>query len=589
MSSIGVAVGVAALSLTLLAPQVAIAAEVTPSPEPTASPTASAPESADAGEDSDADADADANEDADVDATADADVKAEGSSAEPLVAADEAGFAAKALAAPTVDALVEGDPEEAITPASLSIVEDEQYDQGAVQVNFELKLDDSLRLGDTVTLQYPALLRYDNNAEALILDAEGAVVARGQLTDAASRTITFTFTDYVDTHQNVTVSGHLGMTVDDPAANTTAKDFDFVLNGEPFTDSVITMPAQRPPLTHVYITGVWNDEDRGRTDVDGAITWTANLPEGAWESQTVTVVPSDATSLFDCSTLTFFTTQVADGALYHSSVYEENSTADGDDPSYAEVVSCTTDELVVAYTESVDANFVRQMTIEAAAADKDATSQFGITITNSDIVNIEGGVFAPTEWYNFVARDVGTGEGGGVVRQPDISLLKYSTDEGALEGDFETAPGKTLATGEDESITFEVINTGNEALSNIVLEDVTESGSEIALVDCDFDGITLQAGESVSCEGIISDTSEPGLYSDTATVSATSVRDEVEVTDSDSWHGTVEPAVEVSTPLAVTGGSNDIVPLYAGIAALALLAGSAMAYRARRHQLTLGR
>lgn len=484
---------------------------------------------------------------------------------------------------------------------SVTITEDAQYDNGAVNVNFGLAVPDTAKAGDTFTLTYPSLLRYDNSKEAIITLEDGTVLARGALTDAANRTITFTFTDVVDTHRNITVKGYVGMIIDDPAANNTPKDFVFVQAGKTFTDTVITMPALRPPLTSVYIFGEWNAEDRGRDVPKGAITWTANLPEGQWTGQTVTVKPSDGTSLLDCSAVSFYTTEVPDGAIYHSSVLEENQVADGTDPSYADVVSCSPTELVVKYIEPVATNFVRQVKIVADAADTDVTSQFGANVTNSDLVLAAGDApIIPTNWYNFVARDVAAGEGDGEIRDAVIAVNKYSAAEGPTDGDFDSAPGKALVAGQSEAINFDITNVGTEALTGIKLVDQTLSGVPVALADCALDQVILQPGETVSCTGSLLPTTS-GMYADNATVTAVSVRDSAPVTASDAWYGSVPaPAVIVPTvptvltpapvvvpaTLASTGMDASALPIYLGGSLLLVLAGVSVFFTGRRRAVT---
>ena len=508
----------------------------------------------------------------------------------PSTEAAPAAEAAPADAAAAADAVVADGP---VQFDNVSITEDRQFDRGAVNVDFSLSVPDASKAGDTFTIIYPSLLRYDNSKPAVIKLSDGTVVATGALTDPATRTITFTFTDAVDTYRNVKVSGYFGMIIDDPAANSTSKPFVFFQNGQQFTDDVITDPSQRPPLTSVYIYGEWNNEDRGRDVPKGAITWTANLPEGKWSGQTVTVSPSDATSLFDCSTVSFYTTEVPDGAIYHSSVLDENQAYDGrvsdnTTPSYADVVSCSQTELVVKYSEPVDNNFVRQIKIVADAADTDVTSQFGANVANSDLVLVAGdAAIVPTTWFNFVARDVAAGEGEGETRDAAISLTKYSAAEGAIDGDFDSAPGKTLAADQSEKIVFAITNTGTEDLTSIKLADTTLSGAPVKLDECVLDAVVLQPGATVTCEGTLVPTM-PGQYADNATVTAVSVRDATPVTSSDAWYGNVPaPAVPPVVPtvpasLASTGLATAALPIYVGGSALMMLAGAAVFFITRR-------
>lgn len=446
------------------------------------------------------------------------------------------------------------------------IVEEEQFHTGSVQVAYAMDIPDAATKGDTTVLTFPALLDYPSGQTVEVKDPSGALVATGVAT--GDKQITFTFTDYVDKNLDVKVTGTYGLIVNDPAANTTSKEFVFSSSGKDFVDNMITKPAQSPPLTSVYLQGFWNDEeDQGKTETVDAVTWRASLSEGPWTSQTITLKPVEGTTLLNCdpSAITIFEGYAPNGAIYHTSVGEDTWEARTLAEAGASIVSCTEDELVVAFSKATVDSQVYQVRVLADVIDPDTTAQFDGTLTNGT-----------TNWLNFVARDLGLGEGVGVIRVPGLDLVKYSKAEGIEGGDFNEAPGKSLAWDTDEVIVFRIINTGNDTITGITLTDETTAGDE-AVLSCDLRGITILAGKWFECEAVLAP-SAAGSYSDTAKVIGTGLRSGQLAEASDSWFGTlaekpVQPTPKPSKPgkpgdgLAVTGADLDYSMFWlAGIA-----------------------
>lgn len=515
-----------------------------------------------------------------------------------------------------------------VTFDSVSIVQDRQYQAGAVDVAYTMAIPNTVKSGDTIQLTYQAPLDYDDSVKPVLSDNEGVVVATGELTDAQNRVITFTFTDYVDKNKDVKITGTFAMIANDPEiagnpdAQSTTHEIVFTQGNETFADTLVIDPPARTPLTKVFNYGVWTGEDKGHIKPENAILWTANSPEGEWESMTVEFEPA-ATSTLECSTLKFYTQEVPDGDLYHNieNDNDQQRTLSGslvDTPTFVEDVQCDEERVVVSYKGHVDDNFLYQFTVEASVKDRDTIGHFGSVVRGSNIITADGAVacpdpswpesgeyidFAPscaltdTHWYNFVARDAAGGEGEGVRRDASIEIQKYSTAEGLVDGDYDATPGKQLKKGASEQITFEITNTGEEPLSEIVLVDQTITGPDLEMTKCALEGVTLDAGQSVTCTGVVTVT-EPGQHGDSATVTAVA-RGGQQVVDSDLWWGvvapdpvippekpeetdpgqTVKPSVS-KTSLALTGGDSQW--LLAGIAALILATGGVVYGISRR-------
>ncbi|PSL36972.1 hypothetical protein CLV49_0575 [Labedella gwakjiensis] len=428
----------------------------------------------------------------------------------------------------------------------IHIVETEQFDRGAVQVAYTMEVPDEATEGDTTILGFPELLDYPSGQTVEVRDPDGLLVATGVAT--GEKEITFTFTDYVDNNLDVVVTGHYGLLVDDPAANNTEKEFVFTNSGEPFTDRMITKPAVLPPLTSVYIKGYWTDEDdRGKENPEDAVIWRGSLNEGPWDEQTVTMRPVDNTTLFNCDSVEFWEGYAPNGAIYHGGVHESTWQSHGDGAEIgASVVSCTPTELVTHFSQATVDSQVYQVRVLADVVDTDSTAYFEGTIANGE-----------TSWLNFVARDLGLGEGNGIIRVPAVELTKYSLEEGIEEGDFDEAPGKTLTREVDETIVFRITNTGNDTLSGITLTDKTVSGDEVTL-SCDLDGVVILPGEYFECQGLLEAPSTDGSHQDEATVVATGMRSGDRVQATDSWFGFLEAEpVPSPTPTKPVDNSDE--------------------------------
>ena len=100
---------------------------------------------------------------------------------------------------------------------------------------------------------------------------------------------------------------------------------------------------------------------------------------------------------------------------------------------------------------------------------------------------------------------------------PEIDIEKATNGQDADRGS-----GPRLLVGDPVTWTYEVTNTGNVPLTNIVVSD-----SEEGAVDCPR--AALEPGESMTCT--LEGTAEPGRYRNVGTVTAST--DSIEVTDSD--------------------------------------------------------
>ncbi len=190
------------------------------------------------------------------------------------------------------------------------------------------------------------------------------------------------------------------------------------------------------------------------------------------------------------------------------------------------------------------------------------------------------------------------------VGDPSISIVKWSDEgeqpeydaSGALlndgfEGDFDKAPGKELAAGARQKITFTISNDGRESLRDIQVKDQVLAG-DAKLMDlvCEFpDGTTgtewsgnFEIGTQFECVGTLQGVAVGAKHSDRASVTAVGAHSGKKVDDADVWNAFVAPAPAApgSSGLVNTGGTS--LWWLGGVAVALLAAGSAVVWRTRK-------
>ncbi len=231
-----------------------------------------------------------------------------------------------------------------------------------------------------------------------------------------------------------------------------------------------------------------------------------------------------------------------------------------------------------------------------ATVDSDADVTTGRTMLihlDEDAVNVtpseaSDGVTAP-----FINRTI---DAGYIALIPAIDIEKWSTADGLVAGDFDTAPGKAVEAGKATAITMTITNTGNEALTKIHVTDTTLTGPAMTDLDCDFSplggpatGVTwdgpFEIGASFECTGQVPGMDAATTHADEAAVTGIGVKSGTAVQDADQWHaktpkGAAPAPFDGPTTLALTGGIIGST----GLAALALILLGIVLVRRRRTQ-----
>lgn len=204
------------------------------------------------------------------------------------------------------------------------------------------------------------------------------------------------------------------------------------------------------------------------------------------------------------------------------------------------------------------------------------------------------GVVPPGEAYPQI--DVTTGDAGqddhtvdfGFVQHtPSVEIEKYDSAEGQIEGDADTVGDAAAhAPGDAVRIDFGVINTGTDALSNVVVTDAAVTGTTVTDMACTFPGHDTPTagvlgdgtwtvpwsqtqGDSptetwapqvgLSCTAVLTLAGDAPPHADIATVTGTSVDSGEQVTDSDAYH-----AFTGDVQLVKYDGRGDFTPTQDG-------------------------
>jgi hypothetical protein len=166
----------------------------------------------------------------------------------------------------------------------------------------------------------------------------------------------------------------------------------------------------------------------------------------------------------------------------------------------------------------------------------------------------------------------------------DVEVVKFDTlgNDNEITGDYDEAPGKPLEPGSPFELTITVKNTGQEALTNISVQDIdwTGPGSSADFgLTCDFsafggpaEAVTwagpLPIGQSFDCHGVVPALDAGQEHSDTVSVAAEGQISGTPTTDDDEWHGfAVRDGIDLEK-LVCASADGCVAPVETNLAAL---------------------
>lgn len=178
----------------------------------------------------------------------------------------------------------------------------------------------SARGGDTFGLTLSDHLGHLPTGFELDDPKTGATVATATIAPSTPWIVTFTFTDYVDTHHDTCGTAYVQSDFDGTTTPSGVRTPITSTTSDGRTFSTVVTPTGSawgdPTVAGKY--GTWTRPDQGRTDPTDSVVWHVDTPQGPYASATTTdTVPSGATWRFDCGTVALSEGSVAQGVWTH--------------------------------------------------------------------------------------------------------------------------------------------------------------------------------------------------------------------------------------------------------------------------------
>jgi hypothetical protein len=289
---------------------------------------------------------------------------------------------------------------------------------GTVRTDVQWCVPDSAAAGDTFEIALPPeLIRLPRGF--VLLDPAGLVVANAAITGQPA-TVTFTFTNYIDTHVNVCGTAFFEARLATTLVAGTRYVLTYVVNHVTTFTTSITPTANGTPTdrTTARKNGFFDDTgDECRTTATSCIGWSIESRLGPFQS--VTVNDSAAAGLaFECTTVSVLLWSVdANGNLLNSfSPAAAGATVN---------VTCTTTTLQVVGSNIPAARLMRVL---VRATPQVLNAAGGVTFTNSATVSHVVNAVPVTDNVATQRRSalVG-GDGNGVVPPPTTTTTVAPT------------------------------------------------------------------------------------------------------------------------------------------------------------------
>lgn len=294
---------------------------------------------------------------------------------------------------------------------AVSVAEDSAANWSEVEVEFTFTVPTGTVPGDTFSLTLPAKL--SSTVTSFNLTApDGSVIARAEV---VGKVVTFTFTDYVSSHQNVSGSGFIWTMFNSTAGAGENVTITFVTNSGEFEDGILVTETI-VDRNYVAKSGGWtNVADQGVTSPNGAISWMIASARGPFPELTFSDPMRDGQRM-ECDTLEVLSTTQVDPATGEL----QNLTA-VDTSRYS--VTCTPEKFVVTLPAGSAAGEV--VVIQYRSTVTDATfAEYPNTATiNNGTSDVEA-----TATVERSGGAGGTGAGNGL---GELRIVKALAGEGA--------------------------------------------------------------------------------------------------------------------------------------------------------------
>jgi hypothetical protein len=435
-----------------------------------------------------------------------------------------------------------------------------------VRTTIDWCVPDGTQAGDTFSLTLSEYLRSLPPGFSLTDPAdEDQVVATATISSTDPAVVTFTMTQYAETHSNVCGSAFIQSGFDNGLTPGETVPFESEANdGTKFvTDVTPTGGGDGPDgdLDEAFKFGRLS-ADQGHTDPNDAAQWYVVSPRGPLSSVTITDNPAGGMNI-DCASV-----DLLQGTRTETNI-------DGTSrPTIITPVSCTADSVSVTVGPIPAGQAVRLgFRVDLDEATGDGAHEFENTAT---VVSTEPGGDVRTDNPTRTLVSSSGGGGGEGDNEPSVDIEKWSTTDGATAGDFDEEPGKRVETGTPVPVTMTITNDGEDDLVDVVVTDKTVSGPAMSGLTCDFsplggpatgttwDGPFL-VGDAFECTGTVPAMESATLHTDEATVTGTGDLSGTGVTDTDPFNTATPPVPSIdiekwSTADGYPGGDFDTAP-----------------------------
>ena len=387
---------------------------------------------------------------------------------------------------------------------------------GTVRMTITFCVPDGTHAGDTFSSTIPQQLAGENAPAGFDLDdAGGNLVATAAKSGTAPNFVyTFTMSAYAESHNDVCGSAYYATPIRSDFAGQDIPLTSVTNDGRSFTTTV--HENEFPPVDRtspLKVGSFPSGVGQCTTTTVGCIRWSAQSPVGPAASGTLTDTLGAGQS-FECG---------APVVVIGTPTSEFPFITAATPYTGGALVSCGGASFVYSYG-AVPAGQIVQVTflVDATEVDPDGDHVYSNSV-HSTLVGTDAVVHDTDN-----TASIRSATAGGNASGDGISIVKYLTAQGAVAGDYDTAPGFEHAVGTTVPVSFAVANTGTTALRNVTVTDSTASGPQLTGLSCAFpDGTAgtiwsgpFAPGGTFLCTGTIPASAAGVQEADTATVTA---------------------------------------------------------------------
>lgn len=169
-------------------------------------------------------------------------------------------------------------------------------EDGTIRADIVWSVPASAQGGDTFTLNFPSVVTMPPSGFEL-RDASNNLVATAT---SSGNTLTFTLSNFVNTHTNVNGTAYISSGIAGATAGT-PENLTFTTSTQTFSATIDITPAYTD-RSQVHKLGDWTKPDQGHVDPSEALAWYVIMPNTNWVGATIEDTAPNGTTI-DCGSL----------------------------------------------------------------------------------------------------------------------------------------------------------------------------------------------------------------------------------------------------------------------------------------------